>query len=60
MNTFLATLIVLALVGGLAWLVRRGPLEQRLATREEIVEVVVAAHAGSSIAASAALSLPTA
>jgi len=26
MNTFLATLIVLALVGGLAWLVRRGPL----------------------------------
>jgi flagellar protein FliO/FliZ len=26
MNAFLATLIVLALVGALAWLVRRGPL----------------------------------
>ena len=26
MNAFLATALVLALVGGLAWLVRRGPL----------------------------------
>ena len=28
MNVFLATLLVLGLVGALAWLVRRGPLAQ--------------------------------
>ena len=38
MNVFLATLIVLALVGGLAWLVRKGPLA-RLASAGRPVAV---------------------
>jgi len=38
MNTFLATLIVLALVAAMAWLVRRGPLA-RLASAGKPVAV---------------------
>jgi flagellar protein FliO/FliZ len=45
MNTFLATLIVLALVGALAWLVRRGPLA-RLAAGGKPVAVETAIPLG--------------
>ena len=45
MNTFLATLIVLALVGALAWLVRRGPLA-RLASSGKPVSVETAIPLG--------------
>jgi flagellar biosynthetic protein FliO len=38
MNVFLATLIVLALIGALAWLVRKGPLA-RLASAGKPVAV---------------------
>jgi flagellar protein FliO/FliZ len=44
-NTFLATLIVLALVGALAWLVRRGPLA-RFAARGKSVAVETAIPLG--------------
>jgi flagellar protein FliO/FliZ len=45
MNTFLATLIVLALVGALAWLVKRGPLA-RLASSGKPVSVETAIPLG--------------
>ena len=45
MNTFLATLIVLALVATLAWLVRRGPLA-RLAANGKPVQVETAIPLG--------------
>ena len=45
MNTFLATLIVLALVAALAWLVRRGPLA-RLANSGKPVAVETAIPLG--------------
>ena len=38
MNVFIATLLVLALVAALAWLVRRGPLAQ-LANKGRVVAV---------------------
>ena len=42
MNTFLATLIVLALVAALAWLVRRGPLARLAqAGRPVMVETAI-------------------
>lgn len=45
MNTFLATLIVLALMAALAWLVRRGPLA-RFAARGKPVAVETAIPLG--------------
>lgn len=45
MNTFLATLIVLALVATLAWLVRRGPLA-RLAANGKPVAIETAVPLG--------------
>ena len=45
MNTFLATLIVLALVAALAWLVRRGPLA-RLAANGKAVAIETAIPLG--------------
>jgi flagellar biosynthetic protein FliO len=45
MNVFLATLIVLALVGALAWLVRKGPLA-RLAGAGKPVAVETAIPLG--------------
>jgi len=45
MNTFLATLIVLALVGALAWLAKRGPLA-RLASAGKPVAVETAIPLG--------------
>ena len=45
MNTFIATLIVLALVGALAWFARRGPLA-RLAARGKPVAVETAIPLG--------------
>lgn len=45
MNTFLATLIVLALVAALAWLARRGPLA-RLASAGKPVAVETAIPLG--------------
>ena len=45
MNVFLATLIVLALVAALAWLVRRGPLAH-LAAKGKVVAVETAIPLG--------------
>jgi flagellar protein FliO/FliZ len=45
MNTFLATLIVLGLMGALAWLVKRGPLA-RLASNGKPVAVETAIPLG--------------
>jgi len=44
-NTFAATLVVLGLVAGLAWLVRRGPLA-RLASKNRPVAVETAIPLG--------------
>ena len=45
MNVFLATVIVLGLVGALAWLVRRGPLAQ-LAAKGKPVSIETAIPLG--------------
>lgn len=45
MNVFVATLLVLALVAALAWLMRRGPLAQ-LAGRNKVVAVETAIPLG--------------
>ena len=45
MNAFLATTLVLALIAGLAWLVRRGPLA-RLASQGKTISVETAIPLG--------------
>ena len=45
MNALLATTLVLALIAGLAWLVRRGPLA-RLASQGKVIAVETAVPLG--------------